>query len=186
MDILECIKSKRSVRSYMDKQVEDEIVQELIRLGTLAANGSNNQPWGFVIIQGKDEINELAKITKEYILSNMDKNPYFEQYSEWLNKESSSVLNHASTLLIIYGNPSSHWYVYDGSLAAANIMLAAHSMNIGSCWIGFAERTFNTPEFKAKYGVPPEYELVCPLTLGYMTKTYSPPKRREPVIFSKP
>lgn len=185
MDVLECISGKRSVRAYTDDMIPKETLNNLIELGTKSSTGSGMEPWGFVIIQDKDEIDSLSEMTKKYLLKNLEKYPYLHQYEDWLKNPQYSVFNHAGTLLIIYGNTESHWYVYDCSLAAGNIMLAAHSMGIGTCWIGFAEHTLNTKEFKEKYSVPEQYELVCPMSMGYMKTKLTPPKRKGPVIFHK-
>lgn len=185
MEILECISSKRSIRAYTDEIISEETLTNLIELGTKASTGSGIEPWGFVIIQDKHEIDTLSKMTKEYLLDNLEKYHYLQQYEEWLKNLEYSIFNHANTLLIIYGNTESHWHIYDSSLAAGNIMLAAHSMGIGTCWIGFAEDTLNTKEFKEKYGVPEQYQLVCPMSMGYMKAKLTPPKRKKPIIFSK-
>lgn len=185
MDILECINSKRSIRAYTDEIIPEETLRNLIELGTKASTGSGMEPWGFVIIRDKNEIDQLSEMSKKYLLNNLEKYPYLNQYENWLKNPEYSIFNHANTLLIIYGNTESHWYVYDCSLAAGNIMLAAHSMGIGTCWIGFAEHTLNTKEFKERYRVPEKYELVCPMSMGYMKAKLAPPKRNIPIIFHK-
>lgn len=184
MNIIDCINTKRSVRSYKDEQIPTEIITELLTLGTKASTGSGEEPWGFVVLRNKEEINELSERTKSYLLEHFESYPYLHQYIGWLENPKYSVFNHANTMVVIYGNTNSHWYVYDGSLAAGNIMLAAHSMGIGTCWIGFAEHTLNTEEFKKKYGVPEDYDLVCPMTLGYRKGNLNPPTRKTPLIFN--
>lgn len=184
MDILDCISQKRSIRKYTDQPVDRETVKKLLVLGTKASTGSNMQPWGFVVIENKEEIDVLSEATKKYLLENLEQYPYLEAYREWLSNKSYSVFNHAGTLLLIYGNTESHWYRYDCTLAAGNIMLAAHSMGIGTCWIGFGEHTLNTPEFKARYGVPASYELVAPLSMGYFKTKLGEPERKAPVVFN--
>lgn len=187
MDALECIGGRRSIRAYRDGQLPYDTVMELITLGTKAATGSNHQPWGFVVIQDPAEIEALSGDIKEYLRNNLEQYPYLSQYESWLNNEKYSVFNHAPTLIVIYGDASSHWYVYDCSLAAGNIMLAAHSMGIGTCWIGFAEYWLNTPEFKRGHGVPESYGLAATLGCGYMkAPPVTPPKRNPPVVFSGP
>lgn len=185
MNVIECINEKRSARVYKEEQIPFQEIQELLTLGTKASTGSNEQPWGFVVIQDKEEINNLSNEIKTYLLKNFEKYPYLHQYETWLKNDKYSVFNHAPSLIIIYGNTDSHWYLYDCSLAAGNIMLAAHSMGIGTCWIGFAEYYLNTPEFKLKYNIPENYELVAPLSCGYMKVTLEVPKRKPPVIFNQ-
>lgn len=185
MDVIESISTKRSIRTYTDEKISEEVIQHLLTLGTKASTGSNQQPWGFVVIQNKDEINELSEKIKAHLLANMARFPYLAQYENWLLNPKYSVFNHAANLIIIYGCTDSHYYLYDCTLAAANIMLAAYSMNIGTCWIGFAEYMLNTKEFKKQYHVPENYELVCPLSLGRMKGTRKPPTRNAPVIFNR-
>lgn len=185
MNIIECINTKRSVRNYKEEQIPYETISELITLGTKASTGSNQQPWGFVVIQDKLEINELSEEIKKYLANNLEKYPYLSQYESWFQKDSFNVFNNAPTLIVIYGNTDSHWYVYDCSLAAGNIMLAAHSMGIGSCWIGFSEFYFNTPDFKKKYKIPENYEWVSTLGCGYTKGDLKLPKRQPPIVFNK-
>lgn len=183
MDIIECINSKRSVRVYTDEIISKDTINNLIELGTKASTGSGLEPWGFVILDDKSEIDNLSMESKNYLLNNMEKYPYLKQYETWLKNPKFNIFNNASTLLIIYGNTESHWYVYDCSMAAGNIMLAAHSMGIGTCWIGFAEYILNTKEFKEKHKVPEKYTLVSTLSMGYMKNKMEPPKREKPAIF---
>ena len=183
MDIFECIKTKRSIRVYEDKSISDEDIDKLIELGTMASTGSGMEPWGFVILNDKEEINEWSERIKKYLLENMNDYTYLKQYESWLKNPKYSIFNNANTLLLIYGDKNSHWRTYDCSLAAGNIMLAAHEMGIGTCWIGFAEYMLNTDEFKKKYNVPENFELVCPMSIGYMKKRLNPPERKKATIF---
>ena len=64
-------------------------------------------------------------------------------------------------------------------------MLAANSMEIGTCWVGFSQFLFDNEEFKTKYNVPQEYKLVSTLTLGYMIARPAKAKRKEAIIFNK-
>lgn len=183
MDVITCISGRRSGRKYTDQPITDEVFDELIRLGTMAATGSNTQPWGFVILKDKNEINEWSEKTKAHLRTHMDEFPHLQQYESWLNNPEFSVFNNASYILIIYGDSNARYYVNDCTLAAANIMLAAYSKSIGTCWIGFAEHMLNTPEFKERYRIPAAFQLVCPMSMGYMQHPLNPPKRKEPVIF---
>jgi len=183
MDVIECINTRRSGRTYTDEAISKDTLNELITLGTKAATGSNEQPWGFLTIQEEAQINQLSDDIKDYLNKNMESNPAFEKYRSWMTNPKFHVFNKAKTLLVIYGNTKSAWYVYDCSLAAGNIMLAAESMNIGTCWIGFAQTWFNTKNFKKEHNVPVEYELVSTLSMGYKDRQLPPSSRKDPVIF---
>lgn len=185
MEVLECIQSKRSVRKYKDRKIEEKTIQTLIELGCKASTGCNLQPWGFVIIQNKEEIDQLSRQIKSNLLQNLTKYPHFMQFKSSLENPDYHIFHHANQLLLIYGNRHSHYYREDCTLCAANIMLAAHSMQIGTCWIGFAEYELNTITFKQAHQVPEEFELVCPLTIGYEIGPLAPPQRKAPLIFSQ-
>lgn len=183
METIQCIETRRSVRKYQDREIPKEVLDRLIVLGTKAATGSNRQPWGFLTIQGKDVIQEISEEIKRELAENLEQYPHLMQYKDWFSNPDFSIFNHASDILMIYGNTSTYYYKEDGCLAAANIMLAAHDMGIGSCWIGFAEYHMNSKTFKEKYHVPQDYELVCTMSLGYEIHELKPPKRKDPVIF---
>lgn len=185
MDMIDCIRTRRSVRNYTDQIIPRETMSDLMQLGTLAATGSNQQPWGFVVLQDRAEIDALNHQIKAHLLERLEEYPYLKQYEAGLRNPNFSVLNQASNLLIIYGDTDAHYCAYDGTLAAGNIMLAAHSMGLGTCWIGFAEHEFNTKEFKSLYHIPERYALVCPMTLGYPVGTQEPPVRKPPLLFSR-
>lgn len=72
MNIIECIESRRSVRKYSDKKVSRETIDRLIELGTMAPTAMNKQPWGFVVIQDKEEIDALSEKIKAFLLENLD------------------------------------------------------------------------------------------------------------------
>jgi len=120
MNIQEGIKSRRSVRNYDERVIPESTLTELITLGTKAPNGSAKEPWGFVMIQDKAEIDSWSEKIKTYLLENFDQYPYLHQYEGWLKNPKFSVFNHANTVLIIYGNTDSHWYRYDCSLAVSS------------------------------------------------------------------
>ncbi|MGL5435286.1 MAG: nitroreductase family protein [Lachnospiraceae bacterium] len=183
MDIISCIETRRSVRSYEDKIISKEVLKQLIELGTKAATGSNKQPWAFLCIEGKEKLIAMSEQIKMELNTNIDQYPHLQQYQKWMTNPKFNVFNGASNAMVIYGDTSSYYYKEDCSLAAANIMLAAHSMAIGTCWLGFAEFHMNTPEFKKEHNIPDNFELVCAMSIGYSNTELDPPKRKEPIIF---
>ena len=184
MDIIEAIENRRSIRSYTTRPVERAVVERLVGLGVKAPTGSGMEPWGFVVIQDEAKIDALSDAIKRKILNNLEAYPQFSQYESWLRNEKYHIFNKAGTVLIIYGDNASAWNVYDCSLVAGNIMLAAENEGIGCCWIGFAEAMFNDPEFKAAHHVPENFHLVSTLSMGYTKVPVPPCKRKDPVYFS--
>ena len=185
MNVIECIESRRSVRKYSDKKVSRETIDRLIELGTMAPSAMNKQPWGFVVIQDKEEIDALSEKIKAFLLENIDtKFPSIKRLEGPLQKRDFSIFHHAENLIVIYGNTESDFYTLDCSLAAQNIMLAANSMDIGTCWVGFAQFLFDDEEFKSKYNVLENYKLVSTLTLGYMEERPKKGTRKKAIVFN--
>ncbi|GAB6178695.1 nitroreductase [Desulfotomaculum defluvii] len=183
MDVIKCINQRRSIRSFKNQPVPMEVLQELITLGTRAATGSGYQPWGFVVIRDQAEIKRISDLSVQHWLANQDRFPYMKQYKSAMIKENYNMFYNAPCLLVIYGDSRSHWHVYDGALAAGNIMLAAMNYGLGTCWIGNAENVCDFPEFKAKYNVPDSYKVVCPMIIGYPKAELPDAKRKPALIF---
>lgn len=182
MSVFEAISTRRSIRNFTDEIISRETMNELIRLGTMAPSASNLQPWAFLILQGKDEILKHDEPAKAKRLANT---PNESVYYKMLSNPDYRVFQNSSNLLLIYGNANFPFYVHDCTLAASNIMLAAHAMGLGTCWIGLGADYLNSAEFKSEYEVEDGYELVCAMTIGYPVKAVSRgPARRKPIIFN--
>ncbi|MTI81135.1 MAG: nitroreductase family protein [Firmicutes bacterium] len=184
METLETIKTRRSVRKYTDRPVEEKVIRELIDLAVWAPSAMNTQPWGFLILEGKEYLKELSDQAKKGLVAAISENSDMQKYKNRLESADFNIFHNASTVVVIYGNSESSWYIYDCSLAAQNLMLAAHDKGLGTCWIGFAHQLFDTAEFKQKHGIPEEYKVVAPMALGYPEKQPgSGPSRKEYPIF---
>lgn len=185
MDVLECIRSRRSIRNFTDKDLTYDEILDLINLGTYAPTGQYRQPWGFVIIQNSDELRKWSDLGKADILSRIDDLPAYKKYIKWFEDPEFNLFYGAKNLVVVYGDSSSPWYMEDCSCLAENMILAGFSKGIGSCWIGFGKEIFNRDDFKKEYDIPASYVAVAPLILGYMDTRPNKPKRREALIFSK-
>lgn len=185
MEIKECLRTRRSVRSYTDQEISEETINELLELGVTAPSGSFLQPWGFVVIRDKAELDEWAVKITNFLRENLEKTPHLLRYKDFIQRDDFHVFNHAPYMIAIYGDKNSKFYICDCSMVAQNIMLAAHSMGIGTCWIGFAEPIMNSPEFKERYNVPDNFEIVAPIALGYKKGNLQPLPRKSPIIFNR-
>lgn len=143
-----------------DRPIPKKEILELLTVGTKAATGSGMQPWGFVTLEGREKIAALSDEIKAWLKENFADFPWLAQYKEWLDNPNYNIFYDADNVICVYGDTASHWYVYDGTLCTANIMLAAHAKGIGSCWIGFAQDFMDRPEIKARYKVPERCRFV--------------------------
>ena len=182
--VLDNIYQRRSVRNYSDKDVPDEIIKEIIRAGTYAPTAVNKQPWRFVVVKNKQLIEEYdERARKAFLAAYMDTdNPEMVRYVQHLSNQKTRIFYGAPVLILIFASPDVI-IDHDCALAAENMMLAAHSLGIGSCWIGLASGLGYDKEFLKEAGVPEGHTLIAPLIFGYPAKDkLKAPARNSDVI----
>jgi Nitroreductase len=167
VDILEAMENRRSVRKYTPQKVARTDIEKLFSAAVQAPSASNSQPWGFAVIQDAALLNEYSDRSKRLLLSKMDEDPHLAKYRAMLANPAFNIFYNAGTLILIYAKPRGAYSHGDCCLAAQNLMLAAHSLGLGTCWIGLAQPFLDTPEMKKELGVPTEYALVAPIIIGY-------------------
>ncbi len=192
--VMDNIYGRRSVRAYTEEPISEEKIREIINAGVHAPNGANSQPLRFAVITNADKKKQYSDVSKALFVENMrkamaeappDKKKFFEVYIEKLSKPEFDIFYGAPILILIYSSPESFTQVEDGSLAAENMMLAAHSMGIGSCWVGFASPLGYVPEIFKELNVPEDHRLIAPLVFGYpKKKDMAPTQRMEPKIMA--
>lgn len=181
MDLMQAIYSRRSIRRYKDQPVPRELVQQLLAAAVMAPSGSNSQPWSFVIIQDKELLKEYSDRAKVLALEQLRKGSDPHGYQKLLSDPGFDIFYNAGTLIIIYGDQYPTAYA-DCSLAAQNLMLAAHGLGLGSCWIGFSLSLCNSPEFKGELGIPENLTAIAPLIIGYPEAVPEVANRKEPKV----
>lgn len=185
MELIESIKTRRSIRKYKEEPLDKEVIQELIQTAIWCPSASNIQPWGFVVIQDQEYMKQLSDQSKAIWLANIDNIPRMQQYRGMMENQDYNIFYNAPALVIIYGKKGNVWSKNDCSMLAQNLMLAAWEKGIGSCWIGFAHNVCDTPEFREKYKIADDYELMAPIILGYPeTMPTGVVPRKEYPIFS--
>ena len=202
-EVFENIYSRRSVRNYKPIDVPDDTVRELIKAGTYAPSAVNRQPWRFVVIKNKETITRLSERAKKLWLDGLDKvgessDPQVQRLANVMQRPEFNVFYGAQVLILIFGasRASSHQgaseaefeniMLIDGCAAAAeNMMLAARSLGIGSCWIGFGMPLDSDQEIRQELNVPDGCRLMAPLIFGYPAKDIEKgPPREEDVILN--
>ena len=152
-EILNSLLSRRSVRSYTDEQVPDDLLDQVLTAGLYAASGMNTQGCVAVAVRDKETRDLLSKLNAAVMGSDSD--PFYG----------------APCVIVVLGDPTVYGgWIYDGSLVMGNLMLAAHAMGVGSCWIHRAREVFDTDEGKAilrDLGIEGDYEGVGNCILGY-------------------
>ncbi len=191
-EVLKNIHDRRSVRSYSDKRVPEEIIKDILRAGVYAPNGMNTQGLRFVVMENKERIDHYSGIAKELFIAGMSMNrPKNEPVPENLQGLMRTLSNpefhlfyHAPVVIFVFAHPSTLTPSEDASLAVENMFLYARSLGIGSCWIGFASSLAHSLDFLKECQVPSDHKLVAQLILGYPKGEFGEGKRREPQIIS--
>ena len=144
--------TRRSVRKYADRPVEDEKLDKVLTAGLFAPTGMNNQLPVLVAVRDKATRDRLSRMNAAVMGASGD--PFYG----------------APCVIVVLSDPERMTWVEDGSLVLGNLMNAAHSLGLGSCWIHRAKECFDTPEGKAllrAWGVPENYRGVGNCILGY-------------------
>lgn len=155
--IIEAMKTRRSIRKFKPDMLSKETVDKIIEAGIYAASGRNGQSPVIVAVTNKEIRDRLAKVNASIMGSVTD--PFYG----------------APVVLIVLADKARPTYVYDGSLVMGNIMLAAHSLGVGSCWIHRAKETFEIPEWREwlrSIGLEGDYEGIGNVALGYVDGEY--------------
>lgn len=167
--ILDALKSRRSIRKYLNKPVPRELVDRVIEAGTYAASGKSMQPWLVLHIEDEAVRERIRKANARVMGKGEDADPFYG----------------APTYLVVLGLRESPNHVYDCSLMMGNMMLAAYALGLGSCWINRAREEFEMPEWKewlSSLGIAGDYVGIAHLALGYPDGEPSPRKPRKECV----
>jgi nitroreductase len=139
MDTFEAIRKRRSVRQYTGALISREDLLQIADAGRLAASGHNRQPWEFIIVTDRALIAQL--------------------------KVASNWLENSAAVIAVVMDPTSRWWMEDGSAAVQNMLIAATALGYGSCWL----EGYTIPreeEFKTLLHIPSEKRLFTLVALG--------------------
>lgn len=173
-EVIKCIKERRSIRKYLKKQIEEDKLNEILEASIYAPNAGGRQST-LVIVSQNEEINEiLGKINRGAFYESVPKNAKLgvskEQPSIADDRNIKSAFYGAPTIITLFA-PDNYLYTEgDCAVVAQNIMLAAHSLGIGSCMVGRADKTFEGEYGKdilKKWGVEEGYTPTYHIAIGY-------------------
>ena len=142
---LEIIYARRSIRRYSGEPVSEQDVTSLLEAGMAAPSANNRQPWHFVVVTDRDQLQALAAT-----------HPY------------GKMLAGAALAIAVCGDPSlSDWWVQDCSAATENILIAAAGLGLGGVWLGCHGRPEREQAIRETLGIPGRLAVLSLLSIGH-------------------
>lgn len=168
-EVLRAVYQRRSVRNYRLDAVPDDAIKEIIRAGTFAPSAMNSQPWRFVVIRNRETIKKLSDKAKELWVEQSKNMQSLElqRLADMISRPNYNLFYNAPLLIMIFADTSGFMPQVDCSLAAENMMLAAWSLGLGSCYIGLAQPLERVTSMMKELGVSEKYRLVSSLIFGF-------------------
>ncbi|UCG00688.1 MAG: nitroreductase family protein [Candidatus Heimdallarchaeota archaeon] len=180
MDIFEAIQTRRSVRDFSADKIPKGDLEKILNMGRYAPTAGNIQPWKFLLlkkINRKGKFKEklaknIARIVEELAIPDEEKKLRKKNTKEALNNIFNAAL---IILLFVDTNTYPDLVIYDGALAAQNIMLAAHALGYGS---SFQTSFFPERIVKDFFRIPEHYKFICALPIGKVGKKPIMPEKK--------
>lgn len=160
---IEKMLSRRAIRKYATEPVSDSMLQQIATAGTFAPTGMGVQSPLIVVVKDKVTRDKLSELNAKVMESDSD--PFYG----------------APVVIVVLANREKVTYQYDGSLVMGNLMLAAHDLGLGSCWVHRAKEVFNSPEGKEllkAWGIEGNYEGIGNCIVGHAAETPDPRARK--------
>jgi len=173
-DVLKAIHNRRSLRQFGPEQIKDAELFAILEAGLAAPSGHGDQPWYFSVVQNRDILKEISDGSKRV----MQKTGI-----DWIvnagKNENYNIFYNAPTAVIVAARKDAVTPLADVCAAIQNMLIAAESFNIGSCWIGFAKFYFLDGKNNQKMGIPEGCEVYFAVTLGYKPDGFKPTPRQK-------
>ena len=167
-DAINVFKSRRSCKSYTQKQVSDEVLEAILEAGKHAPSGMNRQSAIMLVARDKELVKKLSRMNAQVMGADTD--PFYG----------------ASTVVIVLADKNIPTYIYDGSLVMGNLLNAAEAVGVQGCWIHRAKQMFESDEGKEilkKAGISGNYEGIGCCILGYGEKQPEKPRKDNYVYY---
>jgi len=153
MDALDALCTRRSCRTFADREVDPSLVEQVAETGRLAATARNEQPWEFVVVTHADDRRRLAEAT--------DHGPFIAD----------------APVCIVVLAADTKYYLEDGSAATQNMLVAAHALGLAGCWVAGDKKPYADTVVEL-VGAPKEMRLVSMVALGYANGNLPEPGKR--------
>jgi nitroreductase len=158
MEALEALKTRRSIRKYENRSISDDRIKEILSCAMFAPSAFDYQPWHFLVINKKEIFNDILKVATH-----------------------AEMIKEASHVIIICGDKkleeNDGLLIQDISAATENLLLAAHSIGLGSVWVGIYPFDEIVQGIKKLFNIPDNIIPVSMAVLGYANEKPEQPER---------
>jgi len=186
MGVLEAIHARRAVRDYLPTPVSRQAIATLLRAAVSAPTAMHEEPWAFLVVQDAAALHELSRDVLSQVEAEAPQTGpqtgYRGALARWAGEAHADVFHGAGTLIVICSRSSGRFAAADCWLAAQNLMLAACTMDLGTCVIGMAVDTLNGAKWRERFSLAPEITAVAPIVVGTPAAKSGPLQRKGPVI----
>lgn len=168
--VIEVIKQRRSIRAYDSRQVPRDVLNAIINAGNEAPSAMNSQPWRFVVVEDKEAKRKLLgaalpqakKVTER--VKDVDPERY-EAIKKRYRELPDPVYYSAPAIVFVIG--TGRYAAHSCPLACENMMLAAQSLGLGSCWVGFGSMITEDADARELLDLKEDETIFGPILLGY-------------------
>ena len=163
-EALQCLRNRRSTKSYTDHQVPDELLDKVLEAGLYAPTGRNNQNVVCVAVRDRKVRDQLSRMNAEIL--GVDSDPFYG----------------APCIIVVLADCQGNTWVEDGSLVLGNMLNAAQAVGLGACWVHRARQMFETDEGKEllqSWGLPETMKGIGNCILGYPAQLPAEKPRKE-------
>ena len=182
--VMDVIRKRRSIRKYKPEQISEEELGMILEAGQFAPSGGNSQTSHFIVIQNKALLNELTEMV-EAAFARMEPEDTMYQGTirviELCKRGGYDFIYSAPTLVVAANRRGYTNAVADCAVALENMMLAAASLDIGSCWINHLKWLTDDEQILSlmhKLGLAEDEQICGGIVLGYPDQIYSSPLKR--------
>lgn len=178
--VMENILTRRTIRRFFAEQIKEEELQTVLEAGMYAPSAGGKQGVLFVVSQNKETNEKLGRIKKQNSNVKMSTDTVYISKEQPSIADDPSIVNafyDAPTVITLFVPKNFLYGPYDASAAAMNMLLAAHSIGLGGCYIGSAWESFRDPfgqEILKKWDVRTDYYAVLHILLGYPKDEQAP------------
>lgn len=179
--MIEAIHGRRSIRAYLPRVIERALLEDVLWAAAQAPTPpvSGENPWAFCVIEGVDRLASYGARAKQYAREHQ---PDGGPRSSWPDQPDFKVFWDAPALVLICGRSGNVEMAFDCCRAGQNLMLAAHALGLGSCWVGAPIPWLSSSGVAEELGIPAGFAPVAALVLGYPAETPTGNPRPRPEV----